>query len=63
MNINPQYLNQLIDRCLEEDVGPGDITTNSIVPPEMEATGHIKTKQDGVVAGLPVARADFGRPW
>ncbi|MCG8401148.1 MAG: carboxylating nicotinate-nucleotide diphosphorylase [Firmicutes bacterium] len=61
MNINPQYLNELIDRCLEEDVGPGDMTTNSVVPPELESTGHIKAKQDGVVAGLPVARAVFGR--
>ncbi len=61
MNINLHSLNQLIDRCLEEDIGPGDITTNSVVPPELKTTAFIKAKQDGVVAGLPVARAVFLR--
>jgi len=61
MDINLHTLNQLIDRCLEEDIGPGDITTNSVVPPELETTAFIKAKQDGVVAGLPVARAVFLR--
>ncbi|HBX22874.1 MAG TPA: carboxylating nicotinate-nucleotide diphosphorylase [Desulfotomaculum sp.] len=61
MNINLHALEQLIDRCLEEDIGPGDITTNSVVPPDLKTTAFIKTKQDGMVAGLPVARAVFLR--
>ena len=48
-----------IQRALEEDIGPGDATTNSIVPPEAIMGGHIIAKEDGVVAGLDVAQATF----
>jgi nicotinate-nucleotide pyrophosphorylase (carboxylating) len=61
MNLNERALNQLIDRCLAEDTGTGDLTTDSIVPPDLKAVGYIKAKQNGVVAGLPVARAVFRR--
>lgn len=44
---------------LEEDIGSGDITTNAIVSPEMEATGIIHAKDTGVLAGVSVARRVF----
>ena len=46
-----------IQRALEEDIGPGDVTTNSIVPPEAKMSGQIIAKQAGIVAGLDVAQA------
>lgn len=61
MHLNLRALNELVDRCLAEDIGPGDITTDSVVPPELVTTGFIKAKQEGVVAGLPVAEAVFRR--
>jgi len=48
-----------IRRALEEDIGPGDVTTDSIVPPEAVMRGRIIAKQEGVVAGLDVARQVF----
>jgi nicotinate-nucleotide pyrophosphorylase (carboxylating) len=48
-----------LQRALEEDTGTGDVTTNSIVPAEGRLTGKIIAKQDGIVAGLDVARAVF----
>ncbi|HLJ60848.1 MAG TPA: carboxylating nicotinate-nucleotide diphosphorylase [bacterium] len=48
-----------IARALEEDIGSGDVTTNSIVPPDALMRGQIIAKQRGVVAGLDVARAAF----
>ena len=42
---------------LEEDIGAGDVTTNSVVPEGAAMTGRIIAKQAGVVAGLDVARA------
>jgi nicotinate-nucleotide pyrophosphorylase (carboxylating) len=45
-----------IQRALAEDIGPGDATTNSIVPAEASLTAEIVAKQDGVVAGLDIAR-------
>jgi nicotinate-nucleotide pyrophosphorylase (carboxylating) len=44
-----------IKRALDEDIGTGDVTTNSIVPPKASLIGRIVAKQDGVVAGLNVA--------
>lgn len=50
-----------IRRALNEDVGTGDATSNSIVPADARMTGTILAKQRGVVAGLKVARAVFRR--
>ena len=49
----------LIDIGLAEDIGPGDITTDSLVEPEIEGTGEIMAKEDLVLAGLKVARQVF----
>jgi nicotinate-nucleotide pyrophosphorylase (carboxylating) len=47
-------------RCaLEEDIGPGDVTTDSIVPQAASMKGQIIAKQVGVAAGLDVARAVY----
>jgi nicotinate-nucleotide pyrophosphorylase (carboxylating) len=49
----------IIRSALAEDVGSGDATTNSIVPPEAGMRGHIIAKQEGVIAGLDVAQAVY----
>jgi nicotinate-nucleotide pyrophosphorylase (carboxylating) len=48
-----------ISCALSEDIGSGDVTTNSIVPSEANATARIIAKQDGVVSGLAICRAVF----
>lgn len=48
-----------IRAALEEDIGTGDATTNTIVPVEASLRGKILAKQPGVVAGLAVASAVF----
>lgn len=48
-----------IRRALAEDIGPGDATTNSIVPADALSAGQIIAKAAGVVAGLDVAAAAF----
>jgi nicotinate-nucleotide pyrophosphorylase (carboxylating) len=45
----------IVDLALAEDIGTGDITTLSTVPPETEATGRLLAKQAGVISGLVVA--------
>lgn len=49
-------ISHCITRALEEDIGPGDVTTNTIVPEDASLRGRIVAKQDGVVAGLEIAR-------
>jgi len=55
----PEHLDPLILAALAEDVGDGDLTSDAILPPEMTCRGKIVCKQDGVVAGLPVAERVF----
>jgi nicotinate-nucleotide pyrophosphorylase (carboxylating) len=45
--------------ALAEDIGPGDATTNSIVPARAVMRGQIIAKQEGVIAGLDVAQAVY----
>jgi nicotinate-nucleotide pyrophosphorylase (carboxylating) len=45
-----------LQRALDEDIGSGDATTNVIVPVDATLHGQIVAKQDGIVAGLDVAR-------
>jgi nicotinate-nucleotide pyrophosphorylase (carboxylating) len=55
----PENILEVIHRALAEDIGPGDATTNSIVPAEATMRGQIIAKQDGIVAGLDVAQAVY----
>ncbi len=51
----------LIERALAEDVGPGDVTTEAVVPPGISARARLDQKQPGVIYGLDVAEAVFRR--
>ena len=52
-------LDAIVRRALEEDVGPGDVTTRATVPPDARARARITQKQPGVLFGLDVAEATF----
>jgi len=49
----------LFDLAYAEDIGDGDITTNNLVPPGENKTAILVAKDEGVVAGLPVAEMVF----
>lgn len=48
-----------IERALQEDIGTGDATTNSIIALDATMRGQIIAKQTGIVAGLDVAQQVF----
>ncbi len=52
-------LRRLIEMALEEDIGPGDITTAPLVDPHRKGTGRIVAKEPLRVAGLFVAKQVF----
>ena len=54
--LQPEIL-ACLKRALEEDIGTGDVTTNSIVPADAALRGQIIAKQAGIVAGLDIAEA------
>ncbi len=49
----------LFDLAYAEDIGDGDITTNNLVPPGENKTAVLVVKEEGVIAGLPVAEMVF----
>lgn len=53
------YLQRLVESSLKEDIGTGDLTTNSIVPGEAASKGYIVARESGVVAGLFLAEMVF----
>ncbi len=57
-SISPEIL-ETIRLALAEDIGSGDVTTNSIVPPDASMRGRIISKQGGIIAGLDVAKAVY----
>jgi len=48
-------IDKIIEQALLEDIGTGDITTESIIPSNLKAKGIMKTSEEGVVAGLDIA--------
>ncbi len=52
-------IEQLVRMALEEDVGPGDVTTDAMVPKGLVVAADIAARGECVVAGLKVARMVF----
>jgi nicotinate-nucleotide pyrophosphorylase (carboxylating) len=62
MTINqplPPDISETIRRALAEDIGSGDVTTESIIPARTRMRGQIIAKQVGIIAGLDIAKAVF----
>ena len=56
MNKNIQIL---IKTALEEDIGPGDITTESTLKKDKTIEAHITSNQDGTLCGIDIAKKVF----
>ena len=52
-------LARVVAAALAEDVGSGDRTTEALVPAGLRCRAQLLVEEDGVVAGLPAARAVF----
>ena len=57
--LNTNELEKLIKASLAEDIGSGDVTSNSLVPAERQARATIISRRDYVIAGGPVAQMVF----
>ena len=54
-----EQLCHLIDEALKEDVGDGDHSTLSCIPTHAKGKAVLKIKEEGVLAGMEVARKIF----
>lgn len=52
-------LDDIIKNALKEDIGTGDITTQSTIPNDKQISGRFIAKEDGVVCGVSVVKRVF----
>ena len=57
--ITESALRRLVEHALEEDLGRGDVTSDSLVPSDVGARGVVRSRSEGVIAGLEVAALVF----
>jgi len=57
--MNTEQLQFFITHALQEDVGDGDHTTLSCISSDAQGTAALKIKQEGVLAGVDVAKHIF----
>ena len=56
--MDPRIIN-IIKAALQEDGYLDDVTTNALISPEIELTGHFIAKSSGIVSGIDVVQAVF----
>jgi nicotinate-nucleotide pyrophosphorylase (carboxylating) len=59
LSLYENQLNTLIDLALEEDIGGGDVTSESLIPETLQAETTILAKAEGVLAGVDLAKLVF----
>ncbi len=57
--LNTEAILHIVRAALAEDIGAGDITTESVIPADFGARASIVAKEPCVVAGLPLVEAVF----
>jgi nicotinate-nucleotide pyrophosphorylase (carboxylating) len=54
-------IDRVIDAALAEDVGPGDVTSQAVIPADLQFHGVMAAREPMVVAGLPLVAEVFRR--
>jgi nicotinate-nucleotide pyrophosphorylase (carboxylating) len=54
-----KQVEQIIDQALAEDLASSDVTTQALIPPDLEGRAYILVKGNGVLAGMEVTQAVF----
>ena len=57
--LNNAQIRQIIALALAEDLGKGDVTTNSLIPDEKIGVASILAKEEGILAGVEIAEELF----
>lgn len=61
MNVKEELIDKLIDLAFAEDIGDGDHTTLSSIPADAMGKNMLLIKEDGVLAGVEMAKQIFSR--
>lgn len=61
MDTKEQLIDRLIDLSFAEDIGDGDHTTLSTIGPDAMGRQHLLVKEEGILAGVDIARRVFAK--
>jgi len=59
--LSDEQIDNIIDLALAEDLSHGDITSEGLIPPELQGKASIQAKEEGILAGGEVAKRVFLR--
>ncbi len=57
--LSPDYVSWIVKTALDEDTGMGDITSEKLIPADLQGRAYMLVKEDGVIAGTGVVEAVF----
>jgi len=61
LELPEEGVDNIIDRALAEDISHGDVTSELLIPPELQGKASILVKAKGILAGSEVAKSVFLR--
>jgi len=61
LNLPQDQVDNIIDLALAEDISHGDVTSQALIPPELQGKASILVKENGILAGGEVAKRVFLR--
>jgi len=57
--LSEEQIDNIIDLALAEDISHGDVTSEALIPPELQGKASILVKAKGIVAGGEIAKSVF----
>jgi nicotinate-nucleotide pyrophosphorylase (carboxylating) len=61
LQLSNEQIDSIIDLALAEDISHGDITSEGLIPPELQGKASILAKAEGIIAGGEAAKRVFLR--
>ncbi|MDI6814928.1 MAG: carboxylating nicotinate-nucleotide diphosphorylase [Dehalococcoidales bacterium] len=59
LNLPEEQIDNIIDLALAEDISHGDVTSQALIPPELQGKASILVKENGILAGGEIAKRVF----
>jgi len=59
LQLSEEQIDNIIDLALAEDISHGDVTSEALIPPELQGKASILVKANGIVAGGEIAKRVF----
>ncbi|MFH0768011.1 MAG: carboxylating nicotinate-nucleotide diphosphorylase [Chloroflexota bacterium] len=59
--LSDEQLNTIVDLALSEDLGHGDVTSETLIPAQLQGKASLLVKAEGILAGIEVAKRVFMR--